>query len=458
MKTFFNTHPFNGFMSLPAISVEGFTFTYSGSSRPALRDIDMTVEKGEFVLIAGRSGCGKTTLCKSFVGLIPHFHPGEFEGRVRIFGLDVADTSPYQLSQRVGYVFQNPDNQIVMTTVDRDIAFGLENLQRPREEMRERIRWVLDLLGLSSLAETPISMLSGGEKQKVAVAGILAMQPSILLLDEPLASLDPVSAQEALRLIRRLADEGRAVLIIEHRVEDVLKIAPEMAMFMVDGEVRYLGPTAGLQAVVDYHEVKLPAPMIMEKARRDPPPAYVPPRLARKEEPATGLVEFDNVSFAYDDGPTVLHDVNLTIRRGDIIAILGPNGAGKTTLMKHAIGLLKPREGRVLLEGKDTRELSVAQMAHVIGYVFQSPSHMLFAATVRDELAFGPKNLGYDQQIIEEGVAQAVEILNLGGLEDYSPLALSFGQQKRVSIAAILAVRSRVLAVSYTHLTLPTKA
>ena len=272
------------------------------------------------------------------------------------------------------------------------------------------------------------------------------MQPSILLLDEPLASLDPVSAQEALRLVRRLADEGRAVLIIEHRVEDVLKIKPEMALFMMDGEVRYLGPTSGLGTAVDYHEVKLPATMIIEKARHDPPPTYVPPLLVRKEERAS-LVEFENVSFAYEDGPTVLQDVSFSIRRGDIIAVLGPNGAGKTTLVKHAIGLLKPREGRVRLEGKDTRELSVAQIAHVIGYVFQSPSHMLFAPTVHDELAFGPKNLGYDQTTIEEGVAQAVDILNLGGLENYSPLALSFGQQKRVSIAAILAMRSRVLVM-----------
>jgi energy-coupling factor transport system ATP-binding protein len=159
------------------------------------------------------------------------------------------------------------------------------------------------------------------------------------------------------------------------------------------------------------------------------------------------LVRFENVGFAYDDGAPVLHDVNLEIREGDVIAVLGPNGGGKTTLVKQAIGLLKPRRGRVLLEGRDTRQISVAQAARSIGYVFQSPSHMLFAPTVRQELAFGPKNLGYAADAIEAGVRDAVQIVNLAGLEDYSPLALSFGQQKRVSIAAVLAMRSRILVM-----------
>jgi energy-coupling factor transport system ATP-binding protein len=159
-------------------------------------------------------------------------------------------------------------------------------------------------------------------------------------------------------------------------------------------------------------------------------------------------VTFEDVSFAYEaGGPNVIRGVNLTIRRGDVVAILGPNGAGKTTLVKHAIGLLKPQRGRVLVEGRDTRELSVAQIAHTLGYVFQSPSHMLFAPTVREELAFGPKNLGYDEKAIAEGVARATEIVNLKGLEDYPPLALSFGQQKRVSIAAVLAMRSKILVM-----------
>jgi len=228
-------------------------------------------------------------------------------------------------------------------------------------------------------------------------------------------------------------------LIIEHRVEDVLKIKPEKALFMVDGEIKYFGLTSGLAHEIDYHEVKLPASMIIEKAR--------PPQLTPDRKTEGLLVEFRDVAFSYEDGPEVLHDVNLTIRRGDIIALLGPNGAGKTTLVKHAIGLLKPSGGQVLVEGQDTRELSVAEVARTLGYVFQSPSHMLFAPTVQKELAFGPQNLGYDDETISEGVKQAIEILNLSGLEEYPPLALSFGQQKRTSIAAILAMRSKILVM-----------
>jgi len=318
-------------------------------------------------------------------------------------------------------------------------------------QITARVDETLDYLDINHLRRRETFYLSGGEKQKVALAGILAMQPSVLLLDEPLASLDPASAQEALRLIRRLADQGRAILIVEHRVEDILKISPEKALFLMDGQLHYLGPTAGLERAVDYHEVKLPAPMIIDKARHNPAPAYLssPPELGRKEGGQTDapLVEFEEVSFAYEEGPLVLHDVNLTIHRGDIVAVLGPNGAGKTTLVKHAIGLLKPTGGRVLVEGADTHELSVAEIAKTLGYVFQSPSHMLFAPTVRKELAFGPENLGYDEAVIDESVAEAVSILNLSGLEEYPPLALSFGQQKRVSIAAIMSMRSRVLVM-----------
>ena len=197
--------------------------------------------------------------------------------------------------------------------------------------------------------------------------------------------------------------------------------------------------------VVDYRDVKLPAPIVIQRAASDPPPSFKQAIQPNGREP---LVTFEHVSFAYaEDSPRVIHDVSLTIRRGDIVAVLGPNGAGKTTLVKHAIGLLKPNQGHVLVEEQDTGTMSVAEVAHTMGYVFQSPSHMLFAPSVREELAFGPKNLGFGEAAIAEGVAWAVDTVNLTGLEDYPPLALSFGQRKRVSIAAILAMRSKILVM-----------
>ncbi len=439
--------------TLPLV-VENLSFRYRDRDEFAIRDVSFELESGKILLIAGASGCGKTTLIRCVNGLIPRSYKGELAGRVLLHGQPVlaggsGDTPGMPLSrisQIVGTVLQDPERQILGAHVFTEVAFGLENLGVPRQEIIRRVDGTLDYLGIAHLKNRETFHLSGGEKQKVAVAGILAMQPSILLLDEPLASLDPASAEEALTLLRRLADEGKTVVIIEHRVEDVLKIKPELSLFMVDGEVRYFGPTDGLETVVDYREVKLPAPMILEKARHDPTPAYAPPVLAMAARDGP-LVEFHDVAFAYEPETPVLREVNLSIQAGDIIAVLGPNGAGKTTLVKHAIGLLKPKQGRVLLEGVDTRQLSVAQIAHTIGYVFQSPSHMLFAPTVREELAFGPQNLGFAQETTDHNVTEAVAALNLKGLEDYPPLGLSFGQQKRVSIAAILAMRSKILVM-----------
>jgi len=425
--------------------VEGLTFRYRARTESALRDVSLALAPGEILLVAGSSGCGKTTLIRCINGLAPRSYKGELEGRVLLHGQEVTEYPLSRISQIVGTVLQDPERQILGTRVAAEVAFGLENLGLPRTEIRQRVDEALAHLRIAHLANRKTFLLSGGEKQKVALAGVLAMRPSLLLLDEPLASLDPASAQEALALFRRLADEGISLLLVEHRVEDALSIHPDRVLFMQEGRAVYHGPPEDMMDVVDYRQVKLPAPVVIRRAADDPPPTFQPVIQPNGREP---LVTFENVSFAYEeDGPQILHDVDLTIRQGDVIAFLGPNGAGKTTLIKHAIGLLKPRRGRVLVEGRDTREMSVAQVAHTLGYVFQSPSHMLFAPTVREELAFGPQNLGYDRGVVSAGVANAVKIVNLNGLEDYPPLALSFGQQKRVSIAAILAMRSKILVM-----------
>jgi energy-coupling factor transporter ATP-binding protein EcfA2 len=424
--------------------IEGLTFRYHTRPEPALRGVSLTLGSGELLLVAGASGCGKTTLIRCVDGLIPRTYNGDLEGHILLYGQDASEMAMSQISQTVGTVLQDPERQILGSFVLNEVAFGLENLGLPREEILQRVDETLDYLAISHLRDRETFYLSGGEKQKVALAGVLAMRPSILLLDEPLASLDPASAQEALALLRRLVDEGVSVILVEHRVEDALSIRPDRVLFMQEGNVTYCGRSDGLAEVVDYRQVKMPAPIVIQRAASAPPPTF---ESAIKPDGREPLMAFENVSFAYGDGPTVIHDINLTIRRGDVVALLGPNGAGKTTLVKHAIGLLKPQQGRVLVEGHDTREMSVAQIAHTLGYVFQSPSHMLFAPTVREELAFGPKNLGYSEETIVEGVARAIEIVNLKGQEEYPPLALSFGQQKRVSIAAILAMRSKILVM-----------
>jgi energy-coupling factor transport system ATP-binding protein len=370
-------------------------------------------------------------------------------GRVLVMGEAVKDWPLSRISQRIGTVLQDPERQILGTKVINEVAFGLENLNVPRDEIYRRVDEVLRFLKISHLRERETFSLSGGEKQKVALAGILAMRPSILLLDEPLASLDPASAQDTLDTVRQLADDGMTVLMVEHRVEDVLRIHPDRVMFMSGGEIRYLGNLSGLSRVVNYREVKLPAEDIVERARTDPAPARleVLPSVKAADPERDVLVRFENVAFGYEAEREVLHGLDLQIRRGDVIAVLGPNGAGKTTFVKHAIGLLKPRSGRVMVSGQDTRHASVAEIARTLGYVFQSPSHMLFAPTVHEELSFGPKNLNHSPEQIETEVKEALQIVNLVDKENDPPLALSFGQQKRVSIAAILAMRSRILVM-----------
>jgi energy-coupling factor transporter ATP-binding protein EcfA2 len=435
--------------------VENLSFRYRDRESAAIRDLSFSASAGEILLIAGASGCGKTTLIRCINGLIPRSYKGEVSGRVLLHGQATAGWPLHKISQTVGTVLQDPERQILGSKVLHEVAFGLENLGLPREEILPRVDEALAFLKISDLRLRETFRLSGGEKQKLALAGVLAMRPSILLLDEPLASLDPASAYETLDMVRQLADEGMSVVLIEHRVEDVLRIRPERVMFMSDGGIRYLGPLDGLGAAVNYREVKLQAPVVMQLAAKDPAPLEI--RILPSVIPSTGrgtgsgsaaetLVKFEQVAFGYDE-LEVLHGIDLEIRRGDVIAVLGPNGAGKTTFVKHAIGLLKPKSGRVLVNGRDTKEASVAEIAATLGYVFQSPSHMLFAPSVHEELAFGPKNLRHPKEEIEKEVKEALRIVNLSDKEKDPPLALSFGQQKRVSIAAILAMRSRILVM-----------
>jgi energy-coupling factor transporter ATP-binding protein EcfA2 len=423
---------------LPLV-VDNLSFRYRDRQGAAIYNISFTANPGEVLLIAGASGCGKTTLVRCINGLIPRSYKGEMSGKVLVFGEEVKDWRLSQISQKIGTVLQDPERQILGTKVVNEVAFGLENLGMPREEIYSRVDEALNFLKIPHLRN----------RETFNLSGVLAMRPSIVLLDEPLASLDPASAQDTLDAVRLLADQGLSILMVEHRVEDVLRIHPERVMYMSDGEIRYLGDVAGLSKVVDYREVKLPAEDIVERAKRDPAPAEIKvlPGVTNYQFRDEALVRFENVAFGYESEVEILHGINLQINRGDVIAVLGPNGAGKTTFVKHAIGLLKPKSGRVLVDGRDTKEASVAEIAGMLGYVFQSPSHMLFAPTVRDELAFGPTNLKHTKEQIEQEVKESLKIVNLSDKENDPPLALSFGQQKRVSIAAILAMRSRILVM-----------
>jgi energy-coupling factor transporter ATP-binding protein EcfA2 len=427
-----------------ALNIQNLSFRYQRREELALHNINFQVHPGEVLLIAGASGCGKTTLMRCINGLIPRTYHGELHGDIHLFGKPITSMTMTDLSQQVGTILQDPERQIVGSYVLNEVAFGLENLGLPREEILQRVDETLDFLGIAHLRDRETFSTSGGEKQKVALAGVLSMRPRILLLDEPLASLDPMSSHEALKFFRWLADQGIAIMIVEHRVEDVLSIHPDSVLYLDNGEQQYYGAVDGLLQVVDYHHLKLPAPTVLERSIIEPAPTFEP--LLKPKPDQAPLLSFEDVQFRYSQElPPVLHDINFKVYPGDVIAILGHNGAGKTTLVKHALGLLKPTQGTVLLDGKDTRTITVAQAARTVGFVFQSPTQMLFAPTVAQELEFGPRNLRFDPETIKTNVDWAIHTVNLESELDSPPLALSFGQQKRVSIASILAMRSRIL-------------
>jgi len=448
-------------MSESPLVIQNLSFQYRTRPEAAIENISFELQPGEMLLIAGSSGCGKTTLARCINGLIPRSYRGKREGQVLLHGQEVGNMPIAEVSQTVGTLLQDPERQIVASNVYNEIAFGPENLGMPREEILARVENAMKRLNIEYLRERETFNLSGGEKQKVALAGLLAMNPSILLLDEPLASLDPASAYEALEVFRSLADEGKTVVLIEHRVEDAIFAKPDRLMYMEGGQVKYLGKIDNLPTEINHHEVKLPAEWVVKRIHQTG-------EKVEKAEPTPSveggepLIVFEHVDFRYDEEtPYILQDVNFEIRRGDLIAVLGPNGAGKSTLIKHAIGLLKPTHGRVLVEGKDTRSMSVAQIARVLGFVFQSPTHMLYAPTVREELEFGPKNLDFKNDAIQKFVTESVATVNLKGFEEYPPLGLSFGQQKRTTIAAVLAMQSKIMVMdeptagqdyaNYTH-------
>lgn len=432
-------------MTQPPLLVENLTFKYRTRPELAIENISFELKQGELLLIAGSSGCGKTTLARCINGLIPRSYRGELSGKALLYGKEISSLEIPEMAQTVGTLLQDPERQIVASNVFNEIAFGPENLGLPRDEIVMRVEQAMKRLNIEYLRDRETFNLSGGEKQKVALAGVLTMNPSILLLDEPLASLDPASAHEALKAFRSLADEGKTVILVEHRVEDALQIKPDRLLYMEAGKIKYLGGIEKLPTEIDHTQVKLPAPWVVQRVKKLNKVEETA-RSHKSAERGEPLVVFENVDFRYgEEYPLILQNVNLTINRGDLIAVLGPNGAGKSTLVKHAIGLLKPTRGRVLVEGKDTREMSVAQIARVLGYVFQSPTHMLYAPTVTEELEFGPKNLGFEPEDIKISVRESLATVNLKGFDEYPPLGLSFGQQKRTTIAAVLAMRSKIM-------------
>ena len=452
------------------IKIRDLTFHYADASKPALQDVNLDIEDGEFVLVTGPSGCGKTSLCRCLNGLIPHFYGGEIAGGLEVQGLDVMRHTTRELATRVGMVFQDPENQLVSMDVQREVAFGLENLAFPRDVMAKRVEEALDTLGISGLRHRQVHELSGGEKQKVVISSVLALHPDVLVLDEPTSELDPKGAEDVLSIVRRLNDElGITVILVEHRLDRVVHLVDRMIV-MDEGKIIADGNPRAVLSNGDITSIGAGVPPIVRIVQRlrdngfniDNIPLTVKEgrsmlkdifmgarggTLSHTESADNGrpVIEIDKLWHAYPEGITALKNVNLRICEGEFVAVMGRNASGKTTLVKHINGLLQPTKGKVIVNGIDTRKATIAEMSRKVGFIFQNPNDHIFADTVEEEIAFILKNLGFDSGEIAARIDEMLEMFALKEFRKRYPRSLSGGERQRVAMASVLVARPRVL-------------
>jgi energy-coupling factor transporter ATP-binding protein EcfA2 len=483
-----------------------------GEVVPVLRGVNLHISGGEFVVLLGPVGAGKSTLCMALNGLVPHATGGRFRGDVTVGGMNTKQHPVADLARCVGLVFQDPETQLTQTRVEDEVAFGPENLGLPPVEIEERVSWALAAVGLSPCRDRSPLLLSGGQKQRVAIAAMLAMRPRLLVLDEPTASLDPIGKVAVFNVLADLARERRiGILMATQEVEWVPRFA-DRVLVLREGRIALEGrPEEVFRYAATLQEWGIGVPQMVELAgklssrtgrnysfataaaayrrfmrdaaadiipsvakplhdvtasglfrssagregsseatsgpdeteadrQRDMPPERIvfPPADAPR-------IRIEDVSYIYPDGTAALREVTLDLPPGDFVALLGPNGSGKTTLAKHLDGLLRPGAGRVLVGDRDTRSASVAQLARQVGYVFQNPDHQIFAATVKEEVAFGPRSQGLARDACARRADRVLELFGLTPWADVPPASLGFAQRRQVALAAVLASEPRVL-------------
>ncbi len=442
--------------------IHHLTYSYPGQKQEALKDISLTIREGEFILLTGPSGGGKTTLARFLGGFIPEFYGGSIKGEVHFRNESMFERDHRKIRQSIGMVFQDPEKQIIMSEVERDLALGLENLGIENSLMNRRVIETLHYLGLMHLRNRMTSELSSGEKQKVAIGSILAMLPHILILDEPTSQLDPLAAKEIFEILRRLNREhGFTIILIEQRLEECLALAGRVIMLSDGRIVADENPKEFAAKVFAEYEELLPViprlfcrlkekeiPLTVAEARPQILKGSWKENIAQRQKEnsvsSSPLIEIKNLSFSYQqDNVPIIENLNCSFEEGRLVAILGENGAGKSTLLKLLAGLLQPSYGKILFAGKDVSLLSIKERAQRIAYLSQNPSDYLFNETVEDELLFTMKNL--DMNFDENTITQMLSELSIGHHRRHYPRDLSAGERQRAALASILVAQPRVL-------------
>lgn len=469
------------------LSMDEFRYRYPGQDGLALDRVSFTAERGEFLGIVGGNGAGKSTLCYALVGLVPHFYKGAVGGRVTAAGLDVLTSDVAAVSRRVGLVFQNPFTQITgaKLTVYDEVAFGLEHGGIDRDEMTSRIDDALQRLGLWPLRERSPYALSGGQMQRLAIASVLAMQPDVLVLDEPTSQLDPEGTREVFDVIESLCDGGMTVVMAEHKV-DWLAERTDRIIALEKGRIADQGtPRDVFSRFVDNNRrvrsETVPVPVVTDvsaalhwrlreggypvtaeetvslgrqrlsssrKGRGVSDPADIPAAKRTGSAPAFHTVEpiisVDDIHFHYTAGTPVLKGISVDVGPGTT-AIVGQNGAGKSTFVRMLNGLLKPVRGRATIRGNDTAATTVAALARTVGLVFQNPSDQLFKSRVLDEVMFGPLNIGVPREEAEHRAKAVLARLGLDEAIGRNPYDLGLADRKLVTVAGVLAMHTDVV-------------
>lgn len=465
-------------LNQPILTLSDLAFTYRDAPEPALDQINYRHRRGEFTVIVGETGSGKSTLCRCLNGLIPSFTRGRLDGSLKVAGHRGSERPyVYELARIVGLVFQDFEAQLFSTNVELETAFALENFAVDRGQMKTRVEQALNRVGLSGFEQRDPSSLSGGEKQRLAIASVLAGSPSVVVMDEPTTDLDPIGKRDIFKLAQVLRNEIEGIILVEHETEHVL--SADRILLMHEGRIVQEGPPGEILADprnVERHGVRpLQTTVLLSElglatdaltiedaaarirsagwrvresarehlngARRSEPP-HEPPG-----EPPLPVVHIEHLVFRYDDAPPAVDEVSLDIAAGEFVALVGQNGCGKTTLAKHLNGLHTPTEGEVRVLGKSTADWTLPELGRRVGYVFQNPDHQIFANTVGDEVAFGARNYGFSEEEVGERVDGALAETGLNGRNLEDPFNLTRGERQQLAVASVLATDPEILVL-----------
>ena len=407
------------------VRVDNLTVRYRGSSGFALRDVSLRIDKGKVVLVCGATGCGKTTLLRTLAGLLLPEHVEQMSGSSEVAGFPAPEINHSEGAPTVGVLFQNPDDQIIGRTPAEEVGFGLENLNLPIEQFRTRIEEALRAVSILELSESDVSSLSGGQKQKVSIAAVLALEPELILLDEPTSNLDGNGRAQVLRTIRDLKEQDRTVIIASHDVRDIAPLCDRIVVLR-DGEIAADADYGTLFRREDPLDVLGIRQRNSKELRRKP----------MSPDTSDTLVLARNLAFSYRSNGFTLKPFNLEVRLGERIALFGPNGGGKTTLLSLLAGILKPQSGELLFKGIPFGRLKGPKRAALLAYVTQNPDLMLHRPTVSEEIAARPRYLRMGKKHKEISVEQSLRDYDLTIFKERNPFALSQGQRQRLALAA----------------------